>query len=236
MRGSRRIGLLAISVVCLFAFMASSAFAVDELLTKEAAGTRLREYTTTPVGFPDSLEFVNKESVVLKVGELTNTCTEMEFGTFVKTNPVGGPPVLSLPWGVAEGDNCTFLTYFGPATADAAHPGALETSVTIKDDEPLPNPIHAEVTKLSFAILGTPVGTCIYGTSGVEPPLVGNVTTTGGPYGEEGAVANLTVSFSGRIVQRQAGSAELCPKEGELNKAVFILETPSTNTDGAFYS
>ena len=236
MRGSRRIGLLAISVVCLFAFITSSAFAADELLTKEAAGTRLREPSTVPAGFPDSLEFVNKESVVFKYGSVSNGCTEFELGAFVKTNPVGGNPVLSLPWGVGEGDNCTFLFYFGPVTADAAHPGALETSMTIKDDEPLPNPIHAVVTKFEMAWLGTPVGTCIYGTSGVEPPLVGNVTTTGGPYGEEGAEPNLMVSFSGKIVQRQAGSAELCPKEGELTKAVFILETPSTITDGAFYS
>jgi hypothetical protein len=234
MRGPRRIGLLAISVVCLFAFMASSAFAADELLTK-AAGTRLRELTTAPAGFPDSLEFVNKGSVVLKVGELTNTCTEMEFGTFVKTNPVGGNPVLSLPWGVAEGDNCTFLTDFGPVTSDTAHGGALETSVVIKDDEPEPNPIRANVTKLQFTVQGTIAGTCVYGVSGAET-LVGNVTTTGGPYGEEGAEPNLTVSFSGKILQRQAGSAEVCPKEAELNKAVFILETPSTNTDGAFYS
>jgi hypothetical protein len=235
MRGPRRIGLLAISGVCLFAFMTTSAFAADELLTKEAAGTRLRELTTTPAGSPDSLELVNKESFVWKQGELSNTCTEIELGAFVKTNPVGGNPVLSLPWGVAEGDNCTFLVYFGPVTSDEKHPGSLETSMTIKDDEPAPNPIRAVVTKFEMAWLGEPWGTCIYGVSGAET-LVGNVTTTGGPYGEEGAVANLTVSFSGKILQRQAGSAELCPKELELNKAVFILETPSTNTDGAFYS
>jgi hypothetical protein len=235
MRGPRRIGLLAISGVCLFAFMATSAFAADELLTTENGGTRLRELTTTPAGSPDSLEFVNSGSLAWKLSELSNTCTEIELGAFVKTNPVGGNPELALPWGVAEGDNCTFAVLFGPVTADAAHPGALQTSMVIKDDEPRPNPIHAEVTKFEMAWLGMPFGTCIYGVKEAEK-LVGNVTTTGGPYGEEGAAPNLTVSFSGKTMKKQAGSGEACPAEIELTKAVFVLETPSTNTDGAFYS
>jgi hypothetical protein len=233
MRGPRRIGLLAISGVCLFAFIATSAFAADELLTKNG-GTRLRDLTTAPAGSPDSLEFVNSGSLVWSVGANAETCSEIELGAFVKTNPVGGNPELALPWGVVEGDSCSFaVVVFGPVTADAAHPGALQTSMVIKDDEPAPYPIHAEVTNFEMAF-GRSFGTCIYGVIGSEK-LVGLVTSPVAPYGEERAAPNLMVSFGGTTMKRQAGSGELCYAEGTLD-AEFVLETPSTNTDGAFYS
>jgi len=237
MRGSRRIGLLAISVVCVFAFTAASALAVedDQLFTTNAGGgTALRELTTAPAGFPESAEFVNSGEVVLKASVVENKCTEIAFGTFVTKNKLEEDPVLSLPYGVAEGDNCNFSTYFGVVSADAAHPGSLEASVTVKDEEPEPNPVRAYVKNLQFALLGTAAGTCVYGVSGAEE-LVGNVTSPNGAYGEEGAAPNLTVSFSGKKVKKQALSGGLCPAEGELATAVFVLETPSTTTDGAFY-
>jgi hypothetical protein len=247
MRGPRRIGLLAISAVCVFACTAASAYAVedDQLFnTSVAGGTALRDINTlppTPGGaFPDSLEFKNVGNVVFKAGTvLTNTCSEIEFAGFVTKNEVGGEekiPELSLPWGVAENDECTPAhVYFGPVNAA----GALETHIAIDDDNN-PNPIDAVVTRLSFTFLEVPgLGAgeyCTYGVVAAEK-LVGAVTSpvAGLGYGEEGAEPNLKMDFAGQKAKKQPGSAALCPAELELTAAKFILETPSTTTDGAFY-
>ncbi len=106
----------------MFAFTAASALAAehDQLLDKPA-GVALRSLKTAPEHFPDSLEFVNSGEVVLKAATVETNARRSSSGAFVRKIKVGEDPVLSLPWGVAEGDNCTFPTYFGPVTADAAH-------------------------------------------------------------------------------------------------------------------
>jgi hypothetical protein len=58
MRGSTRIGLLAISVVCMFAVMVASAFADadDQMLDSKGSATFLRDVSSaTPKKTPDAL-------------------------------------------------------------------------------------------------------------------------------------------------------------------------------------
>ncbi len=57
--------------------------------------------------------------------------------------------------------------------------GALEASITIRDEGPEPHPVRAFVKKLEF-LLNVGTLNCIYGVSGTEE-LSGNVTSPEGP-------------------------------------------------------
>jgi hypothetical protein len=241
MRGPIRIGLLAISVACMFALTGATAFgdATDELRSKKAPeGALLRDVNTTPKNQPDAAEFVNNGNVVLETSLGNITCTEIEFGTTVlraKATEAKPSVELAIPFGVAEGDNCTnsilgnVPTYFdtlatGPVGNAAT--GAVAT-VTVADNSPEAT-ITATLHNLKFSQnLGGKFCT------GNLDGLTGTVTNE--KFVSEEKTPNLNVQFTGVKVPVTNGEGSTgCPTEGKLT-ANFFLETPSTTTDEAWF-
>jgi hypothetical protein len=228
MRGPIRIGLLAISLVCSFAFTAASAFAATPELLDKKGGVLLRDLAKEPKNQPDAIEFVNNGVAKLAIaGVGTIECSELEFGTTVVKNP---GITLALPFGVAEGDNCSLTgignvpTYFDTTEEGAVGNAATKKVATITVTEPTANVYAAVVHELKFSqnIAGK---FCTANVDGVE----GKVVNSSGPFVEEEKPnleakvekAKLTVTGTG------------CPETAELT-ANFILETPSTTTDTAW--
>lgn len=232
MRGSRRIGLLAISLVCMFAFMAASAFgdAEDQLLNAKG-GTLLRDVKTTPVNQPDALEFVNNGNVVLKTSVGTLTCTEVEFGTTVLNAKATATTEveLAVPFGVAEGpEDCTVPTYFDTLATGAVGNSAngKVASVSIADSG-AGTEIVATLHNLKFSQNITGIGFCTGNLDGVK----GKVENSEGPFVEE-APPNLNVQFTEKEL---TVSGTGCPTTAKLT-ANFFLETPSTSTETAWFA
>jgi len=233
MRGSRRIGLTAISLVCMFAFMAASAFGdADDQLLNQKAGAALRDVASTPTNQPDAAEFVNNGDAVLSTSVGSITCTEIEFGTTVLKNKPGEVE-LALPFGVAEGQNCTNPTL-----------GEVPTYFDTLATGPVGNSANGKVASVSIADTGAPPITatlhnlkfsqrlagsfCLDNLDGVT----GTVTNSEGPFVEE-TTPNLNVQFTEQKVP-VTGPAP-CPTEGKLT-VNFLLETPSTGTDTAWFN
>ncbi len=242
MRSSIRIGLLAVSLVCAFALVVASAFAdTDDQLrsAKAPAGAPLRDVTTAPINQPDAGEFVNVGNVELKTSSGVIICTEMEFGTTVVNNKPG-EVTLALPFGVAEGDNCTnsivgiVPTYFD-TTAEGAvgvpGPPSKVATITITDKSPEVSPIIATVHNLLFSQHIPGIGWCTGNVNGKE----GKVTNGTEPFGEEGA-NGLKVRFE-TAIPITASPGQTCSLAGTNAELIaeFVLETPSTTTDGAWF-
>lgn len=237
MRGLRRIGLLAISLVCMFALMATSAFAAAEreIFNEEGAGrVKLREVASLPKNQPDSIEFVNNGNVELVTSVGTITCKEIEFGTTVVVNTgiLNQPLKLAIPFGVAENDECTVPTYFDTNNKGAVGTGATEVaSVTITGTAGV-EPYKAKFANLNFSQNVPGVGFCTgeVGGAGVE----GKVANQKGPFVEE-KQPNLNVKFAAVTIpiKKSEGAQENCPTSGKLT-AEFLLETPSTATETAW--
>jgi hypothetical protein len=228
MRGSTRIGLLAVSLVCLFAVMAASAFAdADDQLLDKKAGVALRDVKATPANQPDALEFVANGEVILESSVGNLTCNEIEFGTTILSN-VTGTVELAVPFGVAEGDTCTVPTYFDTLTTGPVGNSAngKVASVSLADTG-AGTEIVATVHNLKFSQNITGIGFCTDNLDGVT----GKVTNSEGPFVEE-APPNLNVQFTKAKVP-VTGTG--CPTEGKLT-ANFFLETPSTGTDTAWFN
>jgi hypothetical protein len=245
MRGSTRVGMLAISVVCMFAFTASAAFAdEDDQLLDKAGGTGLRDVTAGPKNQPDALEFVNNGNVELGgIAGLESpiVCKEAEFGTTVlRAKATATLPVeVALPFGVAEGDECTSkaggLTIKVPTYFDTLASGAIGNAAngkvaaaTIADTGP---DTAAAVTlhnlKFSQNIGGK---FCVANLDGI----VGHAANvTEGLVEEKPPNLNMHVTEVKVPIASGEGSTG-CPTEGKLT-ANFFLETPSTTTDTAFF-
>src|SRR6202035_5707561 len=118
MRGSTRIGLLAVSLVCLFALMATAAFSAERRGFDKKGGTALRDVNAIPKNQPDAIEFVNNGTAKLISTAGDIECTELEMGTTLVNNDGVSALRLAIPFGVAEGDNCSLTgvgnvpTYF----------------------------------------------------------------------------------------------------------------------------
>jgi hypothetical protein len=232
MRGPTRIGLLAVSLVCLFALMVASAFAdADDQLRDKEKGTVLRDVKAKPENQPDAIEFVNNGTAKLKTSLGTIECTELEFGSTVLSNALGAVE-LALPFGVAEGDNCSITgvgavpTYFD-TTAEGAVGNAANKKVariTVADTG-VGTPVVATLHDLKFSqSIGGKFCT------GELNEVSGTVTNSSGPFVEE-KTPNLEAKFEKTIkVSGEAG----CPTEATLT-VNFFLETPSTMTDTAWF-
>ncbi len=222
MRGPRRIGLLAISVVCVLAFTAVSALADagDELLTKEG-GVTLRDITTVTAKQPSAIELVNAETTKLEVpGVATSECTESEFGAFVtRSVATAAKPKdeLSVPFGVFE--NCTV----GSGTVPA--PVYVDTELTKKAASGIEAFIFDEATggikvelvglKISLYIK-EPATTCKFtGT------ITGVWTNGAGPFTEESATNQSAVDF-----KNQPLTSETCGT-ATIKSAKYFVETTS---------
>ena len=246
MRGPIRIGLLAVSLVCMFAFSAAAALgdSTDELRDKKA-GALLRDVNTAPAGQPDALEFVNNGNLVLSglAGlEEAITCKEAEFGTTVlqaKATEAKPSTQLAIPFGVVEGDECETkaggLKFKVPTWFDTLASGAVGNSVNgnvatvnISDKSP-ETPITATLHDLKFSQnIGGKF--CVGNLDG----LAGTVANSEGPFVEE-KIPNLNVQFTNVVVPvSNAVGSTGCPTEGKLT-ANFFLETMSTTTDTAWF-
>jgi len=237
MRGPTRIGLLAISVVCAFAVMVTSALAAPRLWTDSTKTTPLRDVNATPKNQPDAAEFNNKGNVELVVTiaglKKTIVCTEIEIGTTVVNNDGKANPKLALPFGVAEGDNCSVGGANVPTYFDTTPEGAVGVEVlkvprvaSVTITEPKAGEFEAALENLEFSQNVPGVGFCTGNLNGIA----GKVENVTKGFVEE-APPNLNVQFTKAKVPI-AGVAG-CPTVGELT-ANFFLETPSTITDTAF--
>jgi hypothetical protein len=155
------------------------------------------------------------------------TCTELEFGTTVVGNNSLVKSVvetkLAMPFGVAEGDDCTTENSAGatesvPTYFDTTATGAVPATITLTGP---PFMATFKKLKLSQKIEGT---FCTVSIEGVT----GEVTNATAGFVEE-SPPNLNVSVSALV-------PVACPGEkvkAEV-KARFFLETMSTVTDTAF--
>jgi hypothetical protein len=228
MRGSTRIGLLAVSLVCLFAFMATSAFSAERRVFDKKGGTALRDVNSTPnKNQPDAFEFVNNGTAKLATSLGTIECTELEFGTTLVNNDGVSALKLAIPFGVAEGDNCSLFGGFVPTYFDTLANGAVGNvangnvaSVTIAGAA---SPFTATLHDLKFSQnIGGKFCT------GELDKVEGKVANSEGPFVEE-KTPNLELKIEKAITV----SGEGCPTTATLT-ANFFLETPSTTTDTAW--
>jgi len=179
----------------MLAFFAGQALAAadDALYTDNTATTLLRDIKSTPVNAPGALEFVNNGNFIVNAagGVFTNTCSEVEFGTYITDNGGGnlGLSKLSLPFGLFEGDNCNSQMFFD-TTSDAGHPAATPALITIADTG-AGGADQATVTGLQLTVSfgGT---FCTFSGN-----LVGSITNSNGPFNEE-TTPNLQLDFSGQ--------------------------------------
>jgi hypothetical protein len=215
-------------------FASSAAASLFQLWTDSTKTTLLRSVSTEPKNQPDALEFVGELSFKF-LSETNVQCHEVEFGTTVVVNsPEGeaktGENKLAMPFGVAEGDNCSnegveeggspvqvfFDTSGGgsvPATITYGKPGAGGALV-------------GRLHKLKMSVF-TPARKCTViipeGTELIfENPTGGLV---------EEAPPNLQAHTS------EVAVTASCPPEKKQKwtwRAEFFLETPSTVTDTAF--
>jgi len=244
MRGLRRIGLLAVSVVCVLGFSAVSAFAdADDELLDKGAGALLRDLNTASINQPSAIELVNTETTKLEVPTkptpTVSECTESEFGSFVTKNKGGAGAAtgteLSVPFGVFE--NCTVGN--GAANAPVyvdVEPGAKAASgieVKIWDEGAAPFKVELKGLKISLYIQ-TPAITCKYtGT------IIGVWTNGAGPFVEEASTAQSMVDFKN---QKLTGSPTEPCGTATITSAKYFVETMSDSktfggsTDTVFFN
>jgi hypothetical protein len=227
MRGLRRAGLLAISVVSVLAFTAAAAFADadDELFTKPT-GVLVRDTATLPANQPHAIEIVNSGNTKLEViGVATSECTESEFGTFVTK---AKEPALSVPFGVFE--NCTVTGgAFAPVYLDtvAGPPVAAAATATVADTN---NGVFKVTLKgLKLSLLTAAVGNCIF----VSPAagIVGTWTNGAGPFEPEESETNQTaVDFTGQELESE-GNCAGAARKAKITAGKYFVETASDAKD-----
>jgi hypothetical protein len=229
MRGSRRIGLLAVSAVCLFAFIATSAFSAERRVFDKKGGTALRDVNATPKNQPDAIEFVDNGPAKLATSLGTIECTELEMGTTLVNNDGVNPLRVAIPFGVVEGDNCNLPlvgnvpTYFDTLANGAVGntgTGNVASATITGAVAPFTATIHD--LKFSQNIGGK---FCTGELDGIE----GKVSNSEGPFVEE-KTPNLELKITEKEIKV---SGEGCPTSAKLT-ANFFLETPSTTTDTAW--
>jgi hypothetical protein len=225
-----------LAVLSVGAILTASALAAPRLWTDSTAKTLLRSVKTAPINQPDALEFANEGSVafILMSGGAQKTilCNEVEFGNTVVLNNELNKATnlletkLAMPFGVAEGDNCTSQTSAGtvetvPTYFDTNPAGDVPATITLTGGPPF----FATIRKLKFSqnIEGK------FCTATVEG-VMGEVTNGAEPFVEE-SPPNLTVAIKAPIpvvCGKTKVPAELIAR--------FFLETMSTTTDTAFIS
>jgi hypothetical protein len=237
--GSMRKNVLATLILALLvtALSAIPALAVPGLWTNKTETLLLRSVKTPPMNQPDALEFANQGTVAFiltnaKGEQKTIACNEIEFGTTVlanrNVNKAGEPETkLALPFGVAEGDECTTPNTAGslepvPTYFDTLANGAVPVVIAITGG-PGP-PFFATFKQLKFS---QNIGGlfCTENLAGI----VGEVSNGAEPFVEE-MPPNLSVGLKGSgpvtCGGKKAGTVEIIAR--------FFLETMSTTTDTAW--
>jgi hypothetical protein len=217
------LGALACALLIGALSVAPAAAAPPRLYTDSSETTLLRSVTSSPKNQPDALEFVGEMSAH-PGGALGITCSEVELGTTVLGNNSPVKKVvetkLALPFGVAEGDDCTNTegtatpTYF-----DTNGSGAVPATIAITGGPPF----ITEIQNLKLSQLRGKTF-CTLSLAGVKGELINSL---GGFVEESGP--NLEAVFGGEV-------PVICGKSklSELFSASFTLETPSTTTETAW--
>jgi len=228
MRGLRRIGLLAVSLVCMFAFSVATAFgdADDEIRSAQApGGATLRDVATPLANQPDALEFINTGPVELVTSGGTSICHEVEFGTtVVKAKAV---VTLAIPFGVAENDECTVPTWFDTTAEGAVGNAAVNKVATVTIADNVNKIFVPEFHNLKFS---QEVAAGVFCVGNLDKIVAASENVAAG-FVEE-TTPNLNVKFAGTKIPITGTG---CPfVEGKIT-ATFFLETPSTKTDTAWF-
>jgi hypothetical protein len=247
MRGPIRIGLLAVSLVWMFAFSAAAALgdSTDDLRDTKR-GVLLRDVDKTPTNQPAALELVNNgdlEVAGIAGLETPIICKQVEFGTTVaraKATVANPSVLLAIPFAVAEGDECTLkaggLTikvpiYFDTLASGAVGNGANGSVATAAIADNSPGEAINGVTfhNLKFSLQWA-VKFCVANLDG----LTATTTNVTAGFVEE-MPPNLNAQFTNVTIPFANGEGSTgCPTEGKLT-ANFFLETPSTGTDTAWF-
>jgi hypothetical protein len=214
------------------ALAAGPAYGSPRLWTDSTETTLLRSVKTPPVNQPDALEFVNEGPIGLVLfnqGAVTTiTCSEIEFGTTVvannELNSAGmGETKLALPFGVAEGDDCTTMNTAGqlesaPVYFDTNAAGVVPANIALSGP-----PFEATLRKLKLS-LNVAGSFCTANLEGAKGPVF---NATAG-FVEE-SPPNLVMATNAIVPATCSG------KKAKLEiKARYFLETMSTTTDTAF--
>lgn len=233
------IGIAPLLAVAAFAVVPAVASAAPRIFNKKG-GALLRDVKMAPALQPDAGEFVNNGPVVLETGVGPITCTEEEFGTTVVTN-AEVELKLGLPFGVAENDECKNATvgevhtYFDTNEQGAVGEGATTVaSVTVTGAA---EPFTATFHNLKFSQHIVANGNWCTGTVSNKTAKVTNGTE---PFVEQDGTPEpakaLKVKFEKAKIPVAASPGQTCAlagTEAELS-GEFYLETPSTETEGAF--
>jgi hypothetical protein len=213
------------------ALAAGAAYGSPRLWTDSSETKLLRSVKAIPTNQPDALEFVNEGPVgfllFAKGFVRTITCGELEYGTTVVANDelvkTEVETKLALPFGVAEGDECTTVNSAGlpesvPIYFDTNAAGAVPGNITLSGPA-----FEATLHKLRLSenVEGQ---FCTANLEGAKGP-VSNATSG---FVEE-SPPNLSVAINAIV-------PTVCGKEKvkEEIKGRFFVETMSTATDTVF--
>jgi hypothetical protein len=207
--------------------------------TDSTKTTPLRDLNTPPKRVPDVLEFANQGPVTfsmqLSTGADTVACDEVDLGAAVVVNDGVEETMLSVPFGVFEGDRCIgsggavvparFHTLPPWLGVGAVGTGLKVTKITVTGSAA---PFAATIHYLPISLdLGDKL--CRWAleqTSGqIENATEGFV---------EEAPPNLSLKFSAvHVAVKNMTGSKGCPTSGTFS-GEFVLETMSTATDTAF--
>jgi hypothetical protein len=221
------------SVLAASGLSAASASAFPQLWTDSSKSTLLRSVSSTPINQPDAMEFVNNGPLTLE-GSSSGAnpgviCSEVEFGTTVVKNNATEEVRLALPFGVAEGDNCSIpgTTLNVPVYFDTNAAGGGVAFITIGVGPAYLTTIHN--LKLSLNISGNWCTAQQPTTAGIT----GEMRNWAGPFVEE-EPNNLNVHFEKAPVSVVCTIASKKVKYTSTLTGDFYVETMSAATDTAW--
>jgi hypothetical protein len=208
-----------------------SAASAAPMFFNEKGGIPLRSVATLPSkNQPAAIEFGTVEGAkyrlnLAKGGKIEIVCREVEYGTTVVTNSpeaVVTENKLALPFGVAEGDECSgsgagpVPTYFDTTAA-----GVVPATITFSGVLPA---ITAKLHKLKISFETSPGVFCTATFEGTP----GEVVDVPGPFAEE-SFPNTFIHF-GAVPFTGTCTPPIEKFTGELSTMMFV-ESPSTATD-----
>jgi hypothetical protein len=221
------------------ALSAAPALASPMFWTNATKTTPLRDLKTSPTDHPDIVEFANQGPVTfsmeLPTGEVTVVCKRVELGATTIINNGVEETMLSVPFGVFEGDQCVRSTGFlVPTRFETLPPGegtgvvgtATKTAIITVTGSSAPFTATIHYMTISQDFGGK---FCAWNLDQI-PGLIENTTEA---FVEE-APPNLSLKFHAvEVPVKNMTKSEGCPKTGQFS-AEFFLETMSTATDTAF--
>jgi hypothetical protein len=230
MRKGLLVGLLSAAFASVLVVSAASA---APMFFDQKGGVPLRSVATLPSkNQPAAIQFDTVEGPTyvlnLSSGEtVTIGCHEVEYGTTVVTNtPEGvlGENKLALPFGVAEGDECTGGTTGGPVPTyfDTTAAGVVPATITFSGVLPA---ITATLHKLKMSFEISPGVFCTATFEGTP----GEVVDVGGPFAEE-SFPNTFIRFIKAPFTGTCATKPVLKFTGEFD-TFMVVETPSTATE-----